>query len=68
VRFAAQVVRSRGHVADADLQAVRAAGFADAEIIDIVLAVALNTFTNYVNEVARTEIDFPVVHTARAAA
>jgi hypothetical protein len=33
-----------------------------------VLAVALNTFTNYVNEVAQTEIDFPVVRPARAAA
>jgi hypothetical protein len=33
-----------------------------------VLAVALNTFTNYVNEVAKTEIDFPAVHAARAAA
>ncbi len=61
VRFAAQVVKSRGHVSDTELAAVKAAGYGDAEIIDIVLAVALNTFTNYVNEVARTEIDFPVV-------
>jgi uncharacterized peroxidase-related enzyme len=68
VRFAAHVVRSRGHIADAHLQAVKAAGFEDAEIVEIVLAVALNTFTNYVNEVARTEIDFPVVHPTRAAA
>ena len=68
VRFAAQVARSRGHVADADLAAVKDAGFTDAQVVEIVLAVALNTFTNYVNEVARTEIDFPVVHTTRAAA
>jgi uncharacterized peroxidase-related enzyme len=68
VRFAAQVVRSRGHVADADLQAVRAAGYRDDEIVEIVLAVALNTFTNYVNEVAQTEVDFPLVHATRAAA
>jgi uncharacterized peroxidase-related enzyme len=68
VRFASQVVRSRGHVADAEVQAAKAAGFTDAELIDIVLAVALNTFTNYVNEVARTEIDFPVVHSTSAAA
>jgi uncharacterized peroxidase-related enzyme len=68
VRFAAHLVRSRGHAADADVEAVKAAGFTDAEIVDIVLAVALNTFTNYVNEVARTEVDFPVVHSTRAAA
>ena len=66
VRFAAQVVRSRGHVADADVASVRAAGFGDAELVEIVLHVALNTLTNYVNTALATEIDFPVV-TARAA-
>jgi uncharacterized peroxidase-related enzyme len=61
VRFAVQVVEARGHVGDAELAAVRAAGFDDAQIIEIVLHVALNTLTNYVNEVAGTEIDFPAV-------
>lgn len=61
VRFALQVAKARGHVADADIAIVKAAGFSDAEVIEIVLHVALNTLTNYVNEVARTEIDFPVV-------
>jgi uncharacterized peroxidase-related enzyme len=61
VRFAAGVVRQRGHVTDDQVAAVRAAGFDDAQVLEIVLAVALNTFTNYVNEVAKTEIDFPVV-------
>ncbi|MEO5692428.1 MAG: pyridoxamine 5'-phosphate oxidase family protein [Usitatibacter sp.] len=58
VRFAAKVARERGHVADSDLQAVRLAGYDDAQIIEIVLHVALNTWTNYVNEVAGTEVDF----------
>ena len=31
------------------------------------MRVALNTWTNYVNEMAQTEIDFPVIK-ARAAA
>jgi uncharacterized peroxidase-related enzyme len=61
VRFAARVVRERGHVGDADVQAVRMAGYDDAQIVEIVLHVALNTWTNYINEVGRTEIDFPVV-------
>jgi uncharacterized peroxidase-related enzyme len=61
VRFAAKVAQLRGHVADNDVQAVKAVGFNDAEILEIVLHVALNTLTNYVNEVAQTEIDFPVV-------
>ncbi len=61
LRFAAQVVRQRGRVSDADLAAVRAAGHDDAAIVEIVLHVALNTLTNYVNTVAATEVDFPLV-------
>ena len=67
LRFAVKVVRERGHVSDADVAAVKAAGFDDAEIIEIVLHVALNTLTNYVNEVAKTEIDFPVIAPRKAA-
>lgn len=61
VRFAVSVAQERGHVSDAAVQAVKKAGFSDAEVMEIVLHVALNTLTNYVNEVAQTEIDFPVV-------
>ena len=60
VRFAAQVARGRGQVSDGEVQAVKAAGFSEAEIIEIVLHVALNTWTNYINKVAGTTIDFPV--------
>ena len=66
VRFAVKLVKTRGHVSDTDVQAVKKAGYNDAQVIEIVLHVALNTLTNYVNEVAKTEIDFPVV-TAKAA-
>lgn len=61
VHFASRVALARGHVSDADVSAVKAAGYNDAEIVEIVLHVALNTLTNYVNEVAQTEIDFPYV-------
>jgi len=67
VRFAVQVARNRGHVSDSDVTAVKAAGYTDAEVLEIVVHVALNTLTNYVNEVARTEIDFPVAGELRAA-
>jgi uncharacterized peroxidase-related enzyme len=67
VRFAARIVGERGHVGDADISAVRVAGYDDAEIVEIVLHVVLNTLTNYVNEVAKTEIDFPVVQPRLAA-
>ena len=67
VRFAAIVAQERGHVSDAAVQAVKSAGFNDAEVMEIVVHVALNTLTNYVNEVAQTEIDFPAVDLPRAA-
>ncbi|MEO8463942.1 MAG: carboxymuconolactone decarboxylase family protein [Gammaproteobacteria bacterium] len=67
VRFAVSVTQQRGHVSEAELQAVRNAGYSDAQVIEIVLHVALNTWTNYINEVAKTDIDFPVVTTRKAA-
>jgi uncharacterized peroxidase-related enzyme len=67
VRFAVKVTEYRGHVSEADLKDVKAAGYSDAQLIEIVQHVALNTWTNYINVVARTDIDFPVVN-ARAAA
>ena len=60
VHFAATVTKARGHVEDADLRAVKVAGYDDAQIVEIVLHVALNTWTNYINEVAQTVVDFPV--------
>ena len=66
VRFATRVARERGHISDADLQAVRMAGYDDAQIVEIVQHVALNTWTNYINEVAKTEIDFPVAQALAA--
>ena len=50
------------------IAALRAAGYGDAEIVEIIAHTAVNTFTNYVNEVAQTEIDFPVVAPLRLAA
>jgi len=67
VAFAVKVVEARGHASDADISAVKLAGYTEADIVEIVLHVALNTLTNYVNEVAQTEVDFPVVE-ARSAA
>lgn len=61
VRFAAKVVSERGHLQAKDVEAVKQAGYDDGQILEIVLHVALNTWTNYINEIAQTEIDFPVV-------
>jgi uncharacterized peroxidase-related enzyme len=67
VRFAVQVAKTRGGVSDADIAAVKAGGFGEAQIVEIVGLVAENVFTNLLNKVAQTDIDFPVFHTAQAA-
>ncbi len=59
LRFAHRVLAARGHVHHEDLAAVRAAGFDDAAVVEIVLNVALNMLTNYINNVAQTDLDFP---------
>lgn len=66
LQFALRVAQARGRVNDAELAALRAVGFDDAEIVEIVANVAVNVLTNYINNVALTDIDFPVVH-AKAA-
>ncbi|TBR42461.1 carboxymuconolactone decarboxylase family protein [Marinomonas agarivorans] len=61
VEFAVAITKNRGQVSDAEIAAVRSAGYTDAEIVEIVAHVALNTLTNYLNEVLGTEVDFPAV-------
>lgn len=60
IDFARALLEKRGKISNEDLSAVRAAGFSDEEVIEILAHVAMNTFTNYFNETALTAIDFPV--------
>ncbi|MEO1018155.1 MAG: carboxymuconolactone decarboxylase family protein [Pseudomonadota bacterium] len=62
--FASRVVAAKGWVSDADIQAVRDAGHDDAAIVEIVANVVANIFTNYLNHLADTDIDFPKVDLA----
>lgn len=62
--FALAVLNNKGRVSDAQFNAARDAGFSDAELVEIVAHVAMNTFTNMFNETFKTEIDFPVVSTS----
>ena len=62
--FAAKVTQARGQVSAADIAAVRDAGYTDAQLVEIVSVVAQNVLTNFVNNVAQTDIDFPAVEFA----
>lgn len=57
--FANDVLASRGKVSHQQLAAVRDAGFGDTEIVEIVASVVLGCFTNFLNNVADTDLDIP---------
>lgn len=59
--FALKLVEARGQVTQADVQALRQAGYNDEAIVEILAHVALNLFTNYVNIAFDVPVDFPVV-------
>jgi uncharacterized peroxidase-related enzyme len=61
IRFAREMVEKRGGVDDDEVSRLRAAGYGDEEIIEIIANVAISIFTNYLNHVAETEVDFPEV-------
>jgi len=62
--FAKALVKKGGRVANEDVQAVKEAGYTDGQVGEIVAHVALNVLTNYFNNTAETEIDFPIVEAA----
>lgn len=59
--FACKVTTSRAMLSDREIDDARATGLSGAQMIEVIAHVALNTLTNYVNHIAATEIDFPVV-------
>jgi uncharacterized peroxidase-related enzyme len=61
LKFARKLIVNRGQTGEADLDEVKAAGFTDGEIGEIIANVALNIFTNYFNEAVKTDIDFPAI-------
>jgi uncharacterized peroxidase-related enzyme len=64
--FALKLVEARGGIGDKDVEAVRAAGFGDQEIVEILAHVDLNLFTNYVNVAFDVPVDFAAVRLRRA--
>ena len=55
------IARGHGAVGDDALKTARAAGVSDAEIAEVVGNLALNILTNYFNNLAATDNEFPVV-------
>jgi alkylhydroperoxidase family enzyme len=60
LRFAREVVETRGQPSGEALEEVRNAGYTDEPIIEMVATINLATFTNYMNDFMGTEVDLPV--------
>jgi uncharacterized peroxidase-related enzyme len=67
LRFAREIVATMGRPTDTDVDAVRRAGFTDGEIAEVIAHVALNIFTNYFNNTAGVEVDFPKIALRKSA-
>ena len=67
VQLAARIVETRGNLTSAEVAQFKARGLTDADILETIAVVALNIFTNYVNHIAGTEVDFPAVTLRKAA-
>lgn len=63
-KFCQTMVRERGWASSEDVDAFLAAGFTKAQVLEVVLAIALKTLSNYVNHIAETPLD-PVLQSAR---
>ncbi|SDG54429.1 carboxymuconolactone decarboxylase family protein [Pseudomonas abietaniphila] len=59
--LARQITETRGHLSSEQIAVARAAGIDDAKIIEVIAHVASQTLTNYLNNVALTDIDFPAI-------
>ena len=61
VDFVRELAQSSGAVSDDDFAAIKAAGYSDAQLVEISLAFATTVFTNVFNRINDNEIDFPAV-------
>ena len=59
--FVLKVVEQRAQVSADDVAALKAAGFNDEQVVEILAHVALNVFTNYINVALDVPVDFPKV-------
>ncbi len=60
LKFAKTAVENRGHLSNQDIASLKATGINDQELVEIILLISLNLFTNYFNLITDPKIDFPL--------
>jgi uncharacterized peroxidase-related enzyme len=66
LQLARTILEQRGKITDSALESARFAGLSDGEIVETTANVALNIYTNTLNHVAETVLDFPEVKSSRS--
>jgi uncharacterized peroxidase-related enzyme len=61
VQFVRVLQRTSGTIDEAELSAIRSAGYTDVQLVEISLAIAVTVFTNVFNRINDTTVDFPPV-------
>lgn len=61
IRFVRTLVETHGTLSDASFNDIKAAGYTDAQLVDISLAITTIVFTNTFNRINDTTVDFPAV-------
>src|SRR5690349_11724742 len=59
--FVKKILENPKALTSADVEPLRAVGYSDGDILEIVANVIRNLFTNYVNIISETEVDWPVI-------
>lgn len=67
VAFAKALIEKRGKVSDQEFAAVKAVGWTDANVVEVIALTAQFLLTNFMNNAIQTPIDFPEVDPAKAA-
>jgi len=67
VKLARSLSEHKGEITTAELVEARAAGYTDADIVEIITHVGMNILTNILGKASRVEIDFPKVELKAAA-
>ena len=57
--FTLTITRNRGHVSQEDLDTFYAAGYAEQQVLDIILGLSQKVISNYTNHIANTPVDAP---------
>jgi len=58
-RFVRTLQETRGTISQEAYSAIKAAGYTDAQLVEIALAIVIVSFTNLFNRVNDTDVDFP---------